>query len=70
MQAFRDPVNLIPHLQVLAADGTLLPNARHVVRLRVPAGLLSEDFWRAVLDFPSENRVVSEELRARMLARR
>jgi hypothetical protein len=53
---------------VLAADGAFLPNGRFVALPRVPASLLAEGFRRAVLDFLVRNEMLSEELRARMLA--
>jgi len=53
---------------VLAADGAFLPGGRFVALPRVPARLLAEGFRRAVLDFLVKNKVLSEELCARMLA--
>jgi hypothetical protein len=53
---------------VLAADGAFLPGGRFVVLPRVPASLLAEGFRRAVLAFLVKSEVLSEELRARMLA--
>ena len=53
---------------MLAADGAFLPGGRFVALPRVPARLLAEGFRRAVLDFLVKNKVLSEELCARMLA--
>ena len=68
VQTFGDLVNFNPHLHVLAADGVFLPGGRFVALPRVPGNLLAEGFRRAVRDFLVKNEVLSEELRARMLA--
>jgi hypothetical protein len=68
VQTFGDLVNFNPHLHVLAADGVFLADGRFVALPRVPGNVLAEGFRRAVLDFLVKNEVLSEELRARMLA--